>query len=302
MVYSEHDLRFKALNSELNVAATRADWTRGAARTLGGGGMAAWDVDDDEDYAVSAAQPVSRPLGGAARAGRSAHEAAAAAAERRAAEAAAARAEAAMAAEAAAALERARVAEVEEAAEAEAEAAADGIDAMDVAPPPPIEEPPAVPEAPPEPEPAARAPSPPPSDLDDEMLRLAAGAEAARARAAAAAAALAGGGSGAPARGEAAAVALRTIASVLRNALAHPGAPRYRVLPRRGGGAFEARAGRFAAARDLLSAAGFVEEPAPGEGGTRLRLARDDPGLLWLALDAVNDVIALAQPQDVGGA
>ena len=301
MVYSEHDLRFKALNSELNVAATRADWTRGAARTLGGGGMAAWDADDDEEYPVSAA-PASRPLGGVARAGRSAHEAAAAAAERRAAEAAAARAEAAMAAEAAAALERARVAEAEEAAEEAAEAAADGIDAMDVAPPEPIEEPAAAPEAPPEPEPAARAPSPPPSDLDAEMSRLAAGAEAARARAAAAAAALAGGGSGAPVGVEAAGVALRTVASVLRNALAHPGAPRYRVLPRRGGGAFEARAGRFAAARDLLSAAGFVEEPAPGEGGTRLRLARDDPGLLWLALDAVNDAIALAQPQDVGGA
>ena len=299
MVYSEHDLRFKALNSELTVAAARADWTRGSARTLGG--MAAWDADDEEDEYEAPQPPLSRPLGGAARLGLGAHQAAAAAAERRAAEAAAAKAEASMAAEAAAALERACVAEAEEAAEAEAEAAAEGIDAMDVTVP---EEPQAaVIEAPPDPEPAARIPSPPPADLDAEMARLAAGAEAARARAAAAAAALAGGGSGAPPGGEATALALRTVASVLRNALAHPGAPRYRVLPRRGGGAFESRAGRFAAARELLSAAGFIEEAEPGrQGATRLRLARDDPGLLWLALDAVNDALARAQPQDVGGA
>ena len=300
MVYSEHDLRFKALNSELTVAAARADWTRSTGRTLNG--LAAWDVggDDEEDYSAPP-PPMSRSLGGASRAGRSAHEAAAAAAERRAAEARAARAEAAMAAEAAAALERARAAEAEEAAEAAVEAAADDIEAMDVTPQP------AAPEAAPaaaEAAPVATAqPTPPPSppaDLDAELSRLAAGAEAARARAAAAAATLASGGSGAPQPGEAS-VALRTVAAVLRNALSHPGAPRYRVLPRRGGGAFEARAGRFAAAREVLSAAGFVEEPEPG-GGTRLRLARDDPGLLWLALDAVNDVIATSMPQDVGGA
>ena len=300
MVYSEHDLRFKALNSELTVAAARADWTRSTGRMLNG--SAAWDVggDDEEDYSAPP-PPMSRSLGGASRAGRSAHEAAAAAAERRAAEARAARAEAAMAAEAAAALERARAAEAEEAAEAAAEAAADGIEAMDVTPQP------AAPEAAPaaaEAAPVATAqPTPPPSppaDLDAELSRLAAGAEVARARAAAAAATLASGGSGAPQPGEAS-VALRTVAAVLRNALSHPGAPRYRVLPRRGGGTFEARAGRFAAAREVLSAAGFVEEPEPG-GGTRLRLARDDPGLLWLALDAVNDVIATSMLQDVGGA
>jgi len=302
IVWSEHDLRFKALNSELTVAAARADWTRGAARTLGGGGAVdAWDVPDDDEEEDAPAQPVSRPLGGAARDGRSAHEAAAAAAERRAAQAAAEAAEAAMAAEAATALANARAAEAEEEAEAAAEAAdmaAEADDSMDVQAPPPQEEAASQEQQAPAPR-AAEAPV----DLDVELSRLAAGADAARSRAAAAAAALASGGSGAPARGEAAAVALRTCASVLRNALAHPDTPRFRLLPRRGGGVFEARAGRFAAARDLLHAAGFVEEAEPGRaGGTRLRLARDDPALLWLALDAVNEALAMQQPLQVGGA
>ncbi len=319
MVHSAHDIHFKTLNSALTVEAAAADWTRRGARTLGGGG-GAWEGEDWEDAEAEdasvmgvTARDSGKPLGGAGELrGRSALGAAAVAAQRRAAAAAAAAAEAAMAAEAEAALGSVQLREGSEGDDAPmADAGAEAAAAAPAAPPQPET---AAPQAVPPVEPAAAplaAPPPPPlpdgaaddaaawaaaSGDDPELSRVAASARAAASRAAAAAAQLAAGCGGASAAEGAG--ALRTLAEVLRNALAHPGAPRFRVL-RRGNAAFEARAGRFPAAIELLRAAGFVEEAEPGAaaaqpGGDavrRLRLARDDPGLLWLALSAVNDAL-----------
>jgi hypothetical protein len=318
MVHSPHDFNFKALNSELTVQAAAADWTRREGHTLAGGVGDAWEAaswaveEEEEDMSImgQAARDSGKPLGGHAPAA-SAHDAAAAAAQRRAAEAEAARAEATMAAEAARALAQ------EEAQQAQAAAMEHDAAPVDVPPAPPQQ--PAAPPLPPladddaaAPLPSsATAPPPPPvaddagaaavaawslaADADPELSRLAAAAEAARLRATSAAAALASGGGAAPGDAD---TALHTVASVLRNVLEHPGAAQYRVL-RRGNAAFEARAGRFPAAIELLRAAGFVEEAEPagaansssGSSARRLWLARDDPGLLWLTLSAVNDAL-----------
>jgi hypothetical protein len=305
MVHGPHDLRFKALNSELTVQAAVADWTRREGRTLAGGAADAWEAaswaeeEEEEDTSVmgQTARDSGKALGGHAPAA-SAHDAASAAAQRRAAAAEAARAEAAMAAEAARALAPADTqapAMEHDATHADAPAAPPPLPAAPLLPPP-VDDDAAVPmttttaaaadaaEADAE----AVAAWSLADDADPELSRLAAAAEAARQRATSAAAALASGGADAAD----ADTALHTVASVLRNVLEHPGAAQYRVL-RRGNPAFEARAGRFPAAIELLRAAGFVEEaePAASNDARRLRLARDDPGLLWLALSAVNDAL-----------
>jgi hypothetical protein len=330
MVHSEHGFPFKALNSALTVQAAAADWTRGRAHTLRGGGDtwqsddAAWDAAEEGDAMGTSGKMLGGDSLGACAC--SPHAAAAAAAQRRAAEAAAAAAEAAMAAEAAAAL-AAQQAEEQTCDAAVADADAAAADAAAAAAAPELAAPThadALLRAPAEP-PAAAAQAAEPSaavappdeaeamqsddgaagahadvDMsswsitedngDPALSRLAAGAADARARAVAAAAALSGPSGAPPAEADA---ALRTLAAVLRNALAHPGAPHFRVL-RRSNAAFESRAGRFPAARELLRCAGFIEEAEPGaaaQGARRLRLARDDPALLWLALSAVNEAM-----------
>jgi len=279
-VFSEHDLRFKALNSELTREAHAADWTTRAGRTLGEGDS--WQGEEEEDNSVMAltAQQSGKALGGAAHAATMDPRAAAAqAAAKRSAADAAARAEAEMASEAQTALATADVTPqpVQHAVPETAHAAGCGRHA------------------------AGRAASltswaPLCSDAvgfsgassDPQMARIADAAQEAGARAASAASALALRG------GEDAQTALRTLATVLRNALENPtGTPQaahFRTL-RRGAGAFEARAGRYPEALEVLRVAGFVE--AAADSGRMLRLTRDDPALLWLALSAVNDQLAL---------
>ncbi len=52
---------------------------------------------------------------------------------------------------------------------------------------------------------------------------------------------------------------------------------------------FWGRAGRWPGATDLLAAAGFLPEDGGAEQPPALQLRRNDPGLLWLALAAVQD-------------
>jgi hypothetical protein len=51
------------------------------------------------------------------------------------------------------------------------------------------------------------------------------------------------------------------------------------------------KAGRFAAAVGMLQLVGFTEQQVDGQAVMVLR--RDDPGLLWLVLSALRDVVAM---------
>eukprot|EP00897_Mesotaenium_endlicherianum_P007977 jgi/Mesen1/7207/ME000371S06290 len=84
---------------------------------------------------------------------------------------------------------------------------------------------------------------------------------------------------------EEAASALQTVTTVLRNAMGHPDDAKFRRV-RKGNPTFYHRVGRYAAAMDILLAAGFEEQDTATNEGT-LVLRRNDPGLLWLASSTV---------------
>ena len=79
----------------------------------------------------------------------------------------------------------------------------------------------------------------------------------------------------------------------MQNAMREPSEQRYRRL-RQHNAAFQQRVGRFQAAMDILQVAGFVREQQ-GQG-EMLALRRNDPGLLWLALSAVNSTLSQQAP------
>ncbi len=76
----------------------------------------------------------------------------------------------------------------------------------------------------------------------------------------------------------------------LQNIVSHPGEPRYSHI-RLGNAVFHSRAGQYAAARELLRVAGFTEE-ADGGVDRALVWKRNDQGLLWLTLSAVNNALS----------
>ncbi|DBA84875.1 TPA: hypothetical protein ACH3X1_005894 [Trebouxia sp. C0004] len=84
--------------------------------------------------------------------------------------------------------------------------------------------------------------------------------------------------------------ALQTLAKILQNIVSHPGEPRYSHI-RLGNAVFHSRAGQYAAARELLRVAGFTEE-AEGAVDKALVWKRNDQGLLWLTLSAVNNALS----------
>ncbi|KAK9804353.1 hypothetical protein WJX72_008599 [[Myrmecia] bisecta] len=86
--------------------------------------------------------------------------------------------------------------------------------------------------------------------------------------------------------------ALQTLATVLQNALKDPKEPKFRRV-RQQNAAFQTKAGRFPAALDLLRLAGFY--PDNSSSDPALVLQRNDPGLLWLTLSAVNAALAGSQ-------
>ena len=75
----------------------------------------------------------------------------------------------------------------------------------------------------------------------------------------------------------------------VQNIVSHPGESKYSQI-RLGNPAFHARAGQFAAARELLAVAGFAEEVV-GAVDKVLVWKRHDQGLLWLTLSAVENAI-----------
>jgi hypothetical protein len=76
---------------------------------------------------------------------------------------------------------------------------------------------------------------------------------------------------------------LRTLKESLNNCVQHPDEQKYRKF-NTGKKAFQKHLGTVPGAVELLKAAGFVEE---AEGELKLlRLRRNDPGLLWLAISA----------------
>ncbi len=89
---------------------------------------------------------------------------------------------------------------------------------------------------------------------------------------------------------EEAATALQTLQTILRNALNAPQDDRYRRLRPRNP-AFARRLGRFPQALEVLHVAGF-QEAARSSDEPVLALQRTDPGLLWLALEAVQTAMA----------
>ena len=91
----------------------------------------------------------------------------------------------------------------------------------------------------------------------------------------------------AAAAGLAAQEALQTLATVLQNALSSPDDKFRRV--RQQNPAFHRRAGQWPAAGQVLQAAGFVQQ-AQGADPVWV-LQRNDPGLLWLALSAVQEAL-----------
>lgn len=95
--------------------------------------------------------------------------------------------------------------------------------------------------------------------------------------------------------------ALHTLQTLLGNVAANPREPKYKQV-RLGNGAFHRRVGCLPGGMDVLKAAGFVEEPAAASAAGALspagaaapgvlQLRRDDPGLCWLVLSAVNDAM-----------
>lgn len=76
----------------------------------------------------------------------------------------------------------------------------------------------------------------------------------------------------------------------LQNIVSHPGEPRYSHI-RLGNATFHSRAGQYVAARELLRVAGFTEE-AEGAVDRALVWKRNDQGLLWLTLSAVNNALS----------
>ncbi|GLC40533.1 hypothetical protein PLESTM_001084800 [Pleodorina starrii] len=80
--------------------------------------------------------------------------------------------------------------------------------------------------------------------------------------------------------------ALDTLETLLGNAVHFPTEDRYRQV-RLGNGAFRRRVGRLPGGVELLRVAGFVEEGSGAEAVLRLR--RNDPGLVWLALSVVRE-------------
>ena len=89
---------------------------------------------------------------------------------------------------------------------------------------------------------------------------------------------------------EEASTALQTLQTILRNALNAPQDDRYRRLRPRNP-AFARRLGRFPQALEVLHVAGFQEAARSSEDPV-LALQRTDPGLLWLALEAVQTAMA----------
>lgn len=83
-------------------------------------------------------------------------------------------------------------------------------------------------------------------------------------------------------------VALQTVAKVLQNALDHPEVEKFRSL-RMGNQGFHRRVGQFRNAVELMKLVGFVEEGDPLN--SVLTLKRQDPGLLWLGLSVVKEGI-----------
>lgn len=69
----------------------------------------------------------------------------------------------------------------------------------------------------------------------------------------------------------------------------HPGEAKYSHI-RLGNAVFHSRAGQFPAARELLRVAGFTEE-AEGSADRALVWKRNDQGLLWLTLSAVDNAL-----------
>ncbi len=81
---------------------------------------------------------------------------------------------------------------------------------------------------------------------------------------------------------------LRTLKDSLNNCVQHPDEQKYRKF-NTGKKAFQKHLGNVPGAVELLKAAGFVEE---AEGELKLlRLRRNDPGLLWLAISACDAAI-----------
>ncbi len=72
----------------------------------------------------------------------------------------------------------------------------------------------------------------------------------------------------------------------LQNIVSHPGEAKYSHI-RLGNAAFHSRAGQYPAARAVLKVAGF-SEVAEGAVDKALVWKRNDQGLLWLTLSAVN--------------
>ena len=89
---------------------------------------------------------------------------------------------------------------------------------------------------------------------------------------------------------EEASTALQALQTILRNALNAPQDDRYRRLRPRNP-AFARRLGRFPQALEVLHVAGF-HEAVRGSDDPVLALQRTDPGLLWLALEAVQTAMA----------
>ena len=88
-------------------------------------------------------------------------------------------------------------------------------------------------------------------------------------------------------------IALDTLATIIGNALSAPPGPagdKYRAI-RPSNAAFHRRAGRHPGAQDLLRAAGFQSSVTGGNGNGEavLRLTRDDPALLYVVKCAVTD-------------
>lgn len=84
----------------------------------------------------------------------------------------------------------------------------------------------------------------------------------------------------------------------LQNAMKQPHEQKFRRL-RTHNAAFQQRAGRFQPAIDILQVAGFVREGQTGSVEASLALKRDDPGLLWLTLSAVQSALEHAAPDNV---
>lgn len=83
--------------------------------------------------------------------------------------------------------------------------------------------------------------------------------------------------------------ALQTLAKILQNIASHPGEAKYSHI-RLGNAVFYTRAGQFPAALELLRVAGFSEQ-AEGLADKALVWKRNDHGLLWLTLSAVNSAL-----------